>query len=365
MARNVDATFVIAANLSRRYSGVNATLDRVVMRQRLEFGAAVFGGIGAPGVGKMRACEFWKLWSRPVGKPFRIWHARRNNDMIFGVILRDVLKMPLRLVFTSASQREHGRFTQSLIARMDALIATSQASASYLKQPAVVIPHGIDTEVFRPTGDRSRLRAAMGLPDTILVGCFGRIRPDKGTDLFVDALLAIMRENGKVHAVLTGLVKKDQRRFSSGIRKKIADSGLSDRFTWLGEVPAAAMPDYHRCMDIYVAPQRWEGFGITPLEAMACGVPVVAARVGAFEQQIVEGETGHLVPRRNAAELQDAIARLIGDEDRRKRMGQSGRAHVSAKFGIECEVEAINSVYRALWSAATEADSAPGESRAL
>lgn len=350
MAWKADATVIIAANLGARYSGVNSTLDRVVKRQRREFGVAVFGGIPGTGPGKMRAREFWKLWRRPLALPFRIWHARRNNDMILGVFLRDVLNMPLRLVFTSASQRKHGWFTRQLIARMDALIATSQASAAYLDRPAVVIPHGIDTEEFRPAEDRKLLRERLGLPDSILVGCFGRIRPDKGTDLFVEALLAIMRERDDVLAVLTGLVKKDQRAFTRSIRERIAGSGFQERFIWPGEVPAASIPHYHRCMDVYVAPQRWEGFGVTPLEAMASGVPVVAARVGAFEQQIVDGETGYLVSPCDAGEIRHSLERLIGDERARRRMGEAGRAHVARNFGIGAEVEAINAVYRSLWA---------------
>jgi mannosyltransferase len=86
-----------------------------------------------------------------------IWHARRNNDMIVGVLLK-ALGWPLKLVFTSAAQRHHTWITRWLISKMDAVIATSDVSASFLKRSATVVAHGVDAHhpwiVLRPLLNR-------------------------------------------------------------------------------------------------------------------------------------------------------------------------------------------------------------------
>ena len=132
----------------------------------------------------------------------REYAARRNIEMLAGLVLRDVLRFPLRIVFTSASQRHHSAWSRFLIARMDALISTSTATAGYLKHPSTVIGHGIDTKLFHPADDRAAARAALGLPDLRLVGCFGRIRRQKGTDVFVDAMLRILPDRPDAGAVV-------------------------------------------------------------------------------------------------------------------------------------------------------------------
>src|ERR1700744_2675957 len=136
---------VIVPNLHRRYPGVTATNRMVAPKLARLVRAVWFGSYRPEGIAGMGVGELVKLWRRPA--PL-IGHARRNDEMIIGVLLR-ALGWPLRLVFTSAAQRHHTWLTRWLIQRMDAIIATSDVSASFLKRSATVIPHGVDTEVYR------------------------------------------------------------------------------------------------------------------------------------------------------------------------------------------------------------------------
>ena len=103
-------------------------------------------GPDAPdGIARIGLADLLRLWRRRA--PL-IWHARRNNEMIVGVLLR-ALGWPLKLVFTSAAQRHHTWITRWLIRRMDAIIATIEISASFLKREATVIMHGVDTDAMR------------------------------------------------------------------------------------------------------------------------------------------------------------------------------------------------------------------------
>jgi mannosyltransferase len=104
-------------------------------------------------------------------------------------------------------------------------------------------------------------------------------------------------------------------------------------------------------LDLFVAPQRWEGFGVTPLEAMAAGVPVVATSVGAFPELVVDGVTGSVIPPGEVEAMVREVSGWLDDSGRLERGGEAARAHVSAQFSLAGEAEAINAVYRRLWPA--------------
>lgn len=336
---------VVAPNLKRRLSGVTATVVRLLPVQ------VALIGIVATGPGLPPDLPHIPL-TRAATLPrdrWRVWHARRNTEMVMGLALRHLLRRRYRLLFTSAAQRRHTGLTRWLIRRQDALIATSPQAASYLQRPAEVILHGVDLDTFRPAADRAAMRRALGLdPEAVLVGCFGRIRAQKGVDLLVEAALRLLPDRPAVQVVLTGRVTAEHEGFAAGLRARIDAAGLGDRIRFIGERPWDEIVALYPCLDLFVAPARWEGFGLTPLEAMAAGVPVVAARVGAYEALIAEGETGSLVPPGDAEALTSAMARWLDDPEGRAAAGRAARAHVAVHHGIEAEARAIVAVYRRL-----------------
>src|SRR5450631_2825946 len=148
---SADNLQLIVPNLHRRYSGVTATNRMVAPKLAKLFRAGWLGPNAPGGIERIGLADLAKSWR---GRSTLIWHARRNNEMIVGVLLR-ALGWPLKLVFTSAAQRHHTWITRWLIRRMDAIIATSDISASYLHRDAAVITHGVDTEVYAPPADRA------------------------------------------------------------------------------------------------------------------------------------------------------------------------------------------------------------------
>src|ERR1019366_4648781 len=153
---SVENLQLIVPNLHRRYSGVTATNRMVAPKLAKLFRAAWLGPDAPAGIARMGLADLLKLRRR---RSPLIWHARRNNEMVVGVLLR-ALGWPLKLVFTSAAQRHHSWITRWLIRRMDAIIATSDISASFLKREAIVIPHGVDTDTYAPPADRAAAFAA-------------------------------------------------------------------------------------------------------------------------------------------------------------------------------------------------------------
>ncbi|WP_090848605.1 glycosyltransferase family 4 protein [Paracoccus alkenifer] len=336
---------VVAPNLKRRLSGVTATVVRLIPVQARMIGIVATGPGLPPDLPHIPLARAATL---PRDR-CRVWHARRNTEMALGLILRHVLRRRYRLLFTSAAQRRHTGFTRWLIRRQEALIATSPQAASYLERPATVILHGVDTAVFHPAADRIALRRELGLdPDAVLIGCFGRVRAQKGVDLLVEAALQVFPRHPRAQLLFSGRITQDNRGFADALIARANAAGLGDRIRFLGEIPWERVVRLYRALDLFAAPARWEGFGLTPLEAMASGVPVIAARVGAYETLIRDGETGTLIPRDDAGALAAALDRWLSDDAARATAGRAARAHVEANHAIEDEAAAITAVYRQL-----------------
>ena len=119
-----------------------------------------------------------------------------------------------------------------------------------------------------------------------------------------------------------------------------------ERIRFLPEVPVWDMAQYFQALDLYIAPQRWEGFGLTPIEAMATGCPVVATRVGAFEE-LITADTGSLIQPGDANAMQQAAQNLL-DDPALGDMRHRARSHVETAFDLQREADAITAIYQDL-----------------
>lgn len=332
---------VIIPNLHWNYTGVTATNRMIAPRVARLARARWFGPDAPDGIATMALSEVLALPFR--GRRKIVWHARRNNEMMVGLLLKS-LGWPLRLVFTSAAQRHHTWITRWLVSRMDAVIATSDASASFLKVPCDVILHGVDTARYSPPKNRDAEFQISGLPGKYAVGCFGRVRHQKGTDVFIEAMCSLLPRYPDFSAVVVGAV--DDANFEAGLKQRVAEAGIADRVRFLGERPIDEVPLWFRRVLIYAFTSRNEGFGLTFLEAMASGNALVAARAGAAEAVVTGGQIALLVPPGDATALATALEALMRDPDRAAAMGQRARDYVAAHFSIEAEAAKIAAVYQ-------------------
>jgi len=351
LANSAGDLELIVPNLHRRYSGVTATNRMVAPRLATLFNAAWFGSHAPDGIARLGLCGLLRLWRRrePV-----IFHARRNNEMIAGVILR-ALGWPLKLVFTSAAQRHHSWTTRWLIRRMDGIIATSEASRSYLTCEATVITHGVDTEVYAPPPDREAAFAESGLPGRYAIGCFGRVRAQKGSDVFVEAMVRLLPQFPDFSAVLVGAVTPEQRPFAGELKQRIEHAGLSSRIVITGELSVPEVQRWYQRLTIYAFTSRNEGFGLTLIEAMAAGAALVAARAGAAELVVEDKVSGILVPAGDAEALVAALTPLLQDVTEASAMGERGRQRVLERFSLDVEAGRIAEVYRPLLGQSAQA----------
>lgn len=343
---------VIAPHFKRRLSGVTSTVVQLIPQQRKPGLGGVCKivtlGPGLPDtVPKMKFRQIFGLWRRlPNGRP-RIWHARRNNEMLVGVVLRDLLRMKLKLVFTSAAQRHHTSFTRFLIRRMDRVIATSARSGSFLEVPHSVVMHGIDTDLFHPATQAADEFTATGLGGRFAIGCCGRLRPQKGTDLFIEAMIHLLPHYPDWTAIVTGRTTHEHQAYVDGLKARIEKAGLGARIHFLGEVED--IKPWYRRFSLLVAPSREEGFGLTPLEAMASATAVVASTAGAYAEMVVPGITGAVVKAGDGEALTAAIEPYLVDPQMAARHGQQALIHMRQNFAIAREVAGIRAVYQSLY----------------
>jgi glycosyltransferase involved in cell wall biosynthesis len=202
----------------------------------------------------------------------------------------------------------------------------------YLRRSQVhVVPNGVDSDLFRPRVPGSRTRP--------LVVAGGRQDRHKGLDLVVRAMPSLDAE-----LILTGDGPERQR------LERLADAlEISERVTFAGRLPTDDLARLISSADVYIFPTlEYEASGLVMLEAMACGVPVVASHSGATAEAISRpGENGMLVTRGSAKALAEAVETLLSDADLRRRMGAAARERVLEEYTIERMTERTVAVYEA------------------
>ena len=342
---------LIVTNFNRNFTGVSATTAGVVRQQMQLFDMALVGQAlpGCPD--PVRLTEARRL-SRvaPKGKPFTIWHVRRNTEMRAAIWARDVLRLPIKIVFTSAAQRRHSAFPRWLISRMDAVIATTQAAADFVPHVRAVVPHGVDTDLFNPAQNRASAWAATGYPGASGIATIGRIRPEKGTDRFVEAMLKLLPDHPDVTALVIGRAAPSDQAFLSGLKTQIAEAGLTDRILFPGEIPAPDLPALMRSLSAVVQLPRYEGYGMTPLEGMASGVPFVANDAGYYRSFSGQGTCGTITPNDDPKATAMALSDILSNPARLDQMAEAARASAEMHYSVKAEAAGINAVYQQMWA---------------
>jgi mannosyltransferase len=186
------------------------------------------------------------------------------------------------------------------------------------------------------------------LPGRYAIGCFGRVRAQKGSDVFVDAMCALLPRYPDFTAVMVGAITPEQTMFANDLKKRIEAAGLGSRIVITGELSIEEVQRWYRRLTIYAFTSRNEGFGLTLIEAMSVGAALVASRAGAAELVVENGVSGVLTPPGDVDALVEALDPLMRDPAFAAAMGERGRARVLEKFSLDAEAAGIAEVYRNL-----------------
>jgi glycosyltransferase involved in cell wall biosynthesis len=200
-----------------------------------------------------------------------------------------------------------------------------------------IIPNGFDAAGFSPTPPAAPFRAALQLADRERIVLFaGRLASNKGLPQLVAAFDRIRAKHRDARLVLAG---QDQ-----GWRAKLEATGVPMTFT--GHVDDATYRSALSAASLLVLPSEWEAFGIVLAEAMACGTPVVATRVGGAPDVVQDGVTGRLVEYGDVDALAAAMDALLSDDAQRARMGAAGKARAFAEYAWDAVVARTEALYR-------------------
>jgi glycosyltransferase involved in cell wall biosynthesis len=234
---------------------------------------------------------------------------------------------------------------RSLCRNVAHVVATSSDEVFELRRLGLpgdrvsIVPCGVDTSVFTPRGPVAPRSARSRL----LV--LGRLVERKGLDDTVRALPAVP----DAELVVVGGPPAEELAADPEVRRLravAAEAGVADRLVFAGSVPRADVPAWVRSADVVLAVPWYEPFGITPLEAMACGRPVVATAVGGLVDTVTDGVTGDLVPPRDPERLGKVLAALLADDERRVAYGAAGVQRARARYRWSRVVADTEAVYR-------------------
>jgi glycosyltransferase involved in cell wall biosynthesis len=217
-----------------------------------------------------------------------------------------------------------------------------------------VVPNGVDTERFRPPQDPGAARAALPGPagprsgpqavpgqadppgardGTLLVVCVGRLCPQKGQDVLLRAWPRVTERLPGARLALVGDGPDLPRLLRAAPAGVLFAGPVADPLPW------------YQAADLAVQPSRWEGMALAPLEAMACGLPVVATDVDGARESAPPDGGGAIVPPGDHAALAAALLALLTDPERRAAAGRRALAHVRARHGLEAATAAVGALY--------------------
>ena len=255
--------------------------------------------------------------------------------------------------------RERSRVETDIICEADRIVAATPADREQMvqfygadPQRIRVVPPGVDLELFRPVA-RAEARRFVGLtdPEERLLLFVGRLDPVKGLNVLFDALCQLLRRLEGHQRICLAVIGGDTPETGEALREEAVcldevreRYGLKEMVAFLGSRSQDTLPYYYSAADLCVMPSLYESFGMVALEAMACGTPVVASRVGGLPYVVRDGETGLLVPENDACALADGLYLLLTDQSLRRRLGARGQ-EVAQEYCWECVAAQIERLY--------------------
>ena len=180
-------------------------------------------------------------------------------------------------------------------------------------------------------------------PNTFTLGIVSRLSREKGIDIMIDALPAIIEHHPDIHLLIVGDgAERDK------LQEQAEALGISGHIEWAGLQPKERLPEFYRQMDLAVIPSRFEGFGLTAIEAMAAVVPVIAANVDGLREVVADGETGLLFESENSDALAKAVCDLLEDDEKRCRFADAGLKRVQERFSYNHYRKKITQLYESV-----------------
>jgi len=213
-----------------------------------------------------------------------------------------------------------------------------------------IVPGGVDLAVFGP-GPKDAARRTLGLGPGPVLLFVGRIQRLKGIDVLIRAADLLRRDAQPVQIVIVGGAGgarsggiSDEQRELARLHALVQELGIGNAVQFVGAVDQPRLPLYYRAADVTVMPSTYESFGLVAVESMACGTPVVAARVGGLATIVRDGENGMLIPWRDPRLFADKIRSILVDEPLADEL-RRGALATADRYGWAAVAERTRAIY--------------------
>ena len=321
---------IIHIHFHSRKTGVTRSVETIIPVMNRYAEARVFGyGIDSPKIG------FLGLFRTVYPGGGTIIHTHRNNEIIFALLLR-LLGAKFRLIFTRHSDTKPSGFTLWLMNKADSVISLNPGMAKSLPCRNVMIPHGVDTEIFAP-GEKTGIP---GIGQKNLVTVAGRIRPSKGQLVAMKAIAGLLASNREWGLMLVGRV--DNTAYANEIRELAIKNNVESQVHFLPETDE--ITKYYRASSVVIIPSVSEGFSLVCLEAMACGVLTIATATAGIHGSVIQhGINGFLFPVNDDAALSRILNEVIPGEA--KPDPEIIRGTIVEKWSVDNNVRELLKVY--------------------
>ncbi|MBV8086566.1 MAG: glycosyltransferase [Chloroflexi bacterium] len=310
----------------------------------------------------------------PLGGCYCLVHGHYYLSGWVGAVLAHCWQVPHVQSFHTLARVKNAALPQSatmetaqrvdieakVMASADRVIATSPADKLDMirhyglpEQKISIIPLGLDLNLFHPM-DRHGARQQLGLRGERTLLFVGRMDRIKGVETLLYAAKELVAADPRLQlrVLIVGgdrqvRVVDDASRELIRLRQVVADLGLRNVVKFVGPKEQDQLPAYYAAADVCVVPSYSESFGMVAVEAMACGTPVVASRVGGLRSTVVDGETGFLVPAHDAGAFARRIRQLLDSDELRRRMGQAG-VQAASRYRWPAVARQTETLYRSL-----------------
>ena len=232
------------------------------------------------------------------------------------------------------------------VAAISHRVADALGEAGVARDHLRIIPSGVDCEHFRPAGlsERETARARLGIaPGGFFIGAVGALEERKGHRYLLEAIARVRRERGEASRIKCAIAGGGAMR--DDLLNLARESGIANDTLFLGTISDTRQ--LLDGLDLFVFPSLQEGLGVALLEAMACGLPVVATRAGGIVDAVEDHQTGLLVSPCDSAEIAVAIVELEIDSALRARLGGAARTRIAENFSMDTMTRKTIDLYRA------------------
>jgi glycosyltransferase involved in cell wall biosynthesis len=285
-----------------------------------------------------------------MAKAFDVIHSNSLWAHLDCALAGRLSRRPVVLELHDLARPGLGRRVQRVAVRLaSCTIAVSRAvgeSVGGRPHNLHVVPQGVDPERFRPGAPDASWRARLSSdPDEPIIGVVGRVDPEKGIGTVLQAMTMLDVPARRSHLAVVGATARDDGTYEAELRAEAA-SKLGNRCRFVG--PVDEVPVVLRSLDVLVNASASEPFGLSVLEAQACGVPVVGTRSGGIPEFVIDGETGLLVAPGRADALAAGLSRLIGTPGLIDNLTAKALNGVAAHHTIAARAERVAQLYRSL-----------------